>query len=263
MNTKLSSEQIESYQRDGFVLHRNFLNQQEVDELKSAVLEAVSSMGRRKVAGGDSGGEAGNGYYDNVFTQRLNLWLINDTVKSYMLNMELGHMLQTLEGTPFRVWHDQTLIKEPFGNPTSWHLDNPYWSFYSKNAISIWIALEPATLENGCMWFIPGTHRLARFENVGIGQNLGGLFKVYPEMAKTDPVAVPMQPGDCSFHNGLTAHGAGANMTRSRRIAMTCAYMPEGSVFNGQKNILPEPYFKSLTIGDKLENDDWNPRMYS
>jgi len=263
MKTKLSSEQIGSYQRDGFVLHRNLLNQQEVDELKAAVLKAVTCMGRKKVAGGSSNMEEGDGYYDKVFTQRLNLWLINDTVKSYMLNTELGTMLQTLEGNPFRVWHDQALIKEPFGNPTAWHLDNPFWSFYSRNSISIWIALEPATLENGCMWFIPGTHRLARFDNAGIGQNLGDLFKVYPEMAQIDPVAVPMQPGDCSFHNGLTAHGAGANMTRGRRIAMTCAYMPEGSVFNGQQNILPEQYFKSLTIGDTLENDDWNPSMYN
>jgi hypothetical protein len=40
---------------------------------------------------------------------------------------------------------------------------------------------------------------------------------------------------------------------------MTCAYMPEGSTFNGKQNILPDEYFKSLTPGDVLENDDWNP----
>ncbi len=261
MNTDLTSEQIESYQRDGFVLHRNFLNPQEVQELKTGVMEAVESMGRRKVSTDRADMVDGEKYYDKVFTQRLNLWRINDCVKSYMLSPELGSMLESLENTKFRMWHDQALIKEPFGNPTAWHLDNPYWSFYSKNAVSIWIALEPATLENGCMWFSPGSHRLARYDNSGIGQNLADLFNVYPEMAEIDPVAVPMQPGDCSFHNGLTAHGAGANMTRGRRIAMTCAYMPEGSTFNGQRNILPDSYFNSLTVGDTLENDDWNPRL--
>ena len=114
-------------------------------------------------------------------------------------------MLCQLEGVKgYRVWHDQTLIKEPFGNPTSWHLDNPYWSFQSRHAISIWIALEDATLENGCMWFVPGSLQHATYNNVGIGANMADLFKLYPKMAETDPVAVPMKAGDCSFHNGLS-----------------------------------------------------------
>ena len=59
-------------------------------------------------------------------------------------------MITELEGTEgFRVWHDQTLIKEACRDPTGWHLDNPYWSFSSSNSISIWISLGEATLENG------------------------------------------------------------------------------------------------------------------
>lgn len=260
MKTTLSPEQIAAYRENGFVAHRGFLASAEVAELKAAVLDSVRQLGKRKVAGGGPEWEEGEGHYDKVFTQRLNLWRINPTVKRYLLNPELGRMLCQLEGAPgYRVWHDQTLIKEPFGNPTAWHLDNPYWSFYSRQSLSIWIALEDATLENGCMWFIPGTHRLARYDNVGIGVNMADLFHLYPEMTKTDPVAVPMQAGDCSFHNGLCAHGAGANMTRGRRIAMTCAYMPVGSTFNGQRNILPKDYFESLKKDDVLQNDDWNP----
>lgn len=109
------------------------------------------------------------------------------------------------------------------------------------------------------MCFLPGTQRMARFESPPIGQNMSDLFVAYPQMATVNAIAAPMQPGDCSFHNGLTAHGAGANMTRSRRIAMTCAYMPAGSRFNGQQNILPDEYFRSLQEGDVLENDEWNP----
>jgi ectoine hydroxylase-related dioxygenase (phytanoyl-CoA dioxygenase family) len=180
-----------------------------------------------------------------------------------MLGHVLGRMLWQLEGGEgLRVWHDQALIKEPFGNPTGWHLDNPYWSFFSRHSISVWIALEDATLENGCMWFSPASQKLAGYDNSGIGPNLGDLFKLYPKMGEIDPVPVPMKAGDCSFHNGLTAHGAGANMTRKRRIAMTCAYMPIGSTFNGQRNILPEAYFKSLKKGDVLANDEWNPIVY-
>jgi len=261
MKTDLTPEQIQQYQQDGVLAYPGLLDSDEVAELKAAVIEAVDSMGNKKVAGGGADlVDTGEQYYDKVFTQRLNLWRINETVKKFMLNSDLGKMLCQLEDQKgFRVWHDQALIKEPFGNPTAWHLDNPYWSFYSQNSVSVWIALEDATPYNGCMCFIPGSHKQAKYDNVDIGENLADLFKIYPAMSETDPQAFPMKPGDCSFHNGLTAHGAGANMTRGRRIAMTCAYMPEGSTFNGQQNILPDDYFNSLNEGDVLESDELNP----
>jgi ectoine hydroxylase-related dioxygenase (phytanoyl-CoA dioxygenase family) len=264
MNTALTSEQVEFYRDNGFVAHRQFLSSDEVRELKSAVLDSVQQMGRAKLVSEDAeawqSSDDSKSYYDRVFTQRINLWRNNDAVKRYMLNPQLGAMLRALTGVEnLRMWHDQTLIKEPFANPTAWHLDDPYWSFYSRDAISIWIALEDATLENGCMWFVPGSHKLATFENVGIGQQMNALFELYPQMARIDPVAVPMKAGDCSFHNGLTAHGANANMTRGRRIAMTAGYMPDGSTFNGQSNVLPRKYLQTLAPGDVLCNDDWNP----
>lgn len=263
MHTELPQSVIERYQRDGFVHVPQFLSAEEVRELKVAVEEAVAALGNRKVADGNPTDVEQDRYYDHVFTQRLNLWRLSATVKKYMLNPKLGELLCRLEGLEgVRCWHDQALIKQPFANPTAWHLDNPYWSFTSRQSLSIWIALEDATLHNGCMWFVPGTHRLARSENAGIGQNMGDLFRLYPEMAQTDPVPVPMKAGDCSFHNGLTAHGAGANMTRGTRMAMTCAYMPQGATFNGQANILPKAYLKTLKPGDLLENDDWNPRIW-
>ncbi len=264
MKTSLTSEQIQKYQNDGFLSYPGLLDAGEVAELKAAVITAVTSMGKKKVTGPGVEMEDGDDFYSKVFTQRLNLWRINETIKGYMLNSELGRMLCQLGGLEgIRVWHDQALIKEPFGNATAWHLDNPYWSFHSRQSLSIWIALEDATPFNGCMYFSPGTQKLASYENSAIGQNMADLFKVYPKMGEIDPVPVPMKAGDCSFHNGLVAHGAGANMTRGRRIAMTCAYMPEGSTFNGQRNILPKDYFESLKIGDVLENDAQNPLIYS
>jgi phytanoyl-CoA hydroxylase len=265
MKTTLTKEQIQKYREDGFLSHPGFLSADEVAEMKAAVLETLKGMGKRKlVVEGEASWEDADDFYSKVFTQRLNLWRLNDTMKKFMLHPDLGKMICDLEGIEgVRVWHDQALIKEPFGNATAWHLDDPYWSFHSQQAVSIWIALEDATPYNGCMCFSPGSHKLATYDNVAIGQNMADLFKLYPKMGEIDPVPVPMKAGDCSFHNGLVAHGAGANMTRGRRIAMTCGYMPEGSTFNGQKNILPKAYFDSLKVGDVLENDDQNPIVYS
>ena len=77
-----------------------------------------------------------------------------------------------------------------------------------------------------------------------------GIFEVYPDWAQQTAVPATMKAGDCSFHSGLLAHAAGANMTPGRRRAMTCAYMPDGSLFNGKQNVLPTPYFDTLSVGD-------------
>ena len=100
------------------------------------------------------------------------------------------------------------------------------------------------------------------FDNVGIGQNLGDLFNVYPEWRDIEPVPSPCPAGSMVWHNGLAAHGAGANFTTRPRPAMTCAYMPEGSRFNGKRNILPEGHFDSLKIGDALDDNTQNPLVW-
>ena len=263
MNTELSSERIAAYRRDGVLFHPGLLDAGEVDRLRTALLDAAGRMGRQKVAGGnDALVDAGDQARQSPHTQRINLWRIDDTVRSFMLDEALGRMVCELEDRDaMRVWHDQALVKEPFGRATGWHLDNPFWSFHSTHAITVWIALEEVTPLNGCLCFLPGTHRQADFARHAFGGGGGDLFDLYPEMAECDTLALPMKPGDCSFHNGLTAHSAGANMTRGRRIAMTCAYMPDGSVFNGQQNVLPREYFERLRPGDVLDNDDWNPMV--
>jgi ectoine hydroxylase-related dioxygenase (phytanoyl-CoA dioxygenase family) len=124
------------------------------------------------------------------------------------------------------------------------------------------VALDDATLANGCMWYLPGTHKAAGYENVGIGQNQTDLFKVYPEWRGVESVACPCPAGSAVFHNGLVAHGAGANMTNRPRRAMTCAYMPDGATFNGQKNVLPDDYFATLSVGDVLGDDAVNPLLW-
>jgi ectoine hydroxylase-related dioxygenase (phytanoyl-CoA dioxygenase family) len=124
------------------------------------------------------------------------------------------------------------------------------------------VALDDATLQNGCLYFIPGSHKTARMETPGIGENIGDLFRFYPDWGKMEAVAAPMKAGSCSFHNGLTAHGAGANMTPGFRRAMTCAYMPDDSTFNGQQNILPPEKFEKLKIGDSLNDDEQSPLIY-
>jgi phytanoyl-CoA hydroxylase len=181
-----------------------------------------------------------------------------------MLDSRLGEMAGTLAGVDgIRIYHDQALIKPPYGNATAWHIDNPYWPFSSRDSISIWVALDDATLANGCLWYLPGTHQSARFESVPIGANQRDLFRAYPEWAQIEAVPASCPAGAAMFHNGLTAHAAGANMTPRPRRAMTCAYMPDGSTWNGGRGIYPEEYFQSLRPGDALDDPRQNPLIWS
>jgi len=266
MKTTLAKAQIEEYQREGVLIYRDFMSAAEVDQMLKDISEAIGRMGANVVADLKEYGEVpkDEDSYGKVFLQRVNMWKVSDKIKRVFLGPELGEMVSKLAGVDaMRVWHDQTLQKLPWANATAWHLDNPYWSFHSPQAISIWIALDPAVVENGCMHYIPGSHKTAEFSrNVPIGPDTGKLFKAYPEWAGIKPVIGTMKPGDCGFHNGLTAHGAGPNMTPGYRRAMTCAYMPDGSTFNGNKNILPKAYMDTLKIGDPLRNDALNPLVW-
>jgi hypothetical protein len=259
MQTGLTNEQIQKYRRDGFLAIENFLDAGELQQWREVTDEAV---GRRLEASGLTDNKADD-YYSQVFIQCIRLADTHAGMRELMFDSRLGEIAGTLAGVNgIRIWHDQALIKPPFGNPTAWHLDNPYWSFSSRDSISIWVALDDATLANGCMWYLPGTHKFARWDNAGIGQNMRDIFKYYPEWESIEAASVPVPAGSAVFHNGLTAHGAGANMTPRPRRAMTCAYMPDGSTFNGTRNILPEEYFASLQIGDVLNNDKQNPLIW-
>ncbi len=269
MKFQLSQEQIEYYQKNGFIVIEDFLSPEELQQWRSAVMAAINERGGRKMPdkelkiGEDDGINEDADYFGKVFDQLLNLWQTNDKVKELMFDERIGEMAAKLAGADgIRIWHDQALFKRPWANPTAWHLDTPFWSFADKRAISIWVALDDATLENGCLYFIPGSFKETTYEFKAIGKNMDAVFEVYPQFAKTAPFIAKMKAGSCSFHNGLTIHGAGPNMTPGFRRAMTCAYMPEGNIFNGQKNILPDEYFQSLKVGDPLNNNEQNPLIY-
>lgn len=269
MKHHLTAEQIQSYQANGFVVVHDFLSPEELEHWRDAVTTAVKERAGLKIPGkdirigDDDGINEDASYFGKVFDQLLNLWQTNNAVKKLMFDERIGKMAAQLAGVDgIRIWHDQVLIKRPWANPTAWHLDTPFWSFSDRNAISIWIALDDATLENGCLYFIPGSHKQTKFDKITIGRNMDGVFDVYPQFRNSATKAAPMKAGSCSFHNGLTIHGANANMTNGYRRAMTCAYMPEGNVYNGEPNILPEEYLKELKIGDPLNNGAQNPLIY-
>ncbi|MEQ9161895.1 MAG: phytanoyl-CoA dioxygenase family protein, partial [Ilumatobacter fluminis] len=163
MNHELSPEQIEQYRRDGFIVVPDLLDADELEHWRSVVAHAVENRHGERFANQtaltdeiDQSEDAGD-FYDQVFDQLVNLWQTDDDLEALITDPRIGEMAARLSGNDaMRLWHDQALIKRPYANPTAFHLDAPYWSFTSHDAISIWIALDDATEANGCLYFFPG-----------------------------------------------------------------------------------------------------------
>jgi phytanoyl-CoA hydroxylase len=132
----------------------------------------------------------------------------------------------------------------------------------SERDISIWLALEDAILENGCLHSMFWRARYATYRETGITKNMNAKFETYPALIAMVAVAVPLRAGSASFNNWAYIHSAGPKMTRRLRKAMTCAYMPDGT-FNREKNIPSVEYLAKPAIGDLLNDDLQNLFNYS
>jgi phytanoyl-CoA hydroxylase len=254
MRSSFTDEEIADYRRDGFLAVDDFLTAAELADWRDVVDAAVV----------DVRAQAGT-LRKEVFTQRMQLRRTSSAVQQLVEDRRLGRLVAELEGVDaVRIYLDQALVKEPYGTPTQYHLDLPWWPFDSPHACTIWVALDDSTLENGCLYFVPGSHRLELTAAGDLGPDLGAVFAAHPEAAYT-PTPCPLPAGGCSFHNARTVHGAGANMTPGRRRAMTAAFMPDGVRFNGTLDVrvLGEKYAGTLTEGDLLENDELNPVVYA
>ncbi|HKE94469.1 MAG TPA: phytanoyl-CoA dioxygenase family protein [Povalibacter sp.] len=110
------------------------------------------------------------------------------------------------------------------GAATFWHQDEAYWDpRYAHRAVSIWLALQPTTLENGCMQFIPGSHRGPVLPHELISPSAHGLR--LREMTPLAPVTICELPaGAATLHDGRTVHGAGPNSSAQPRRALVFGF---------------------------------------
>ena len=73
--------------------------------------------------------------------------------------------------------------------------------------------MDDATVQNGCMHYMPGSHKMTGYDKKGSFKSGSAIFDEYPELKTVEPVRRELKAGSAAFHNGLTAHAAGPNMT--------------------------------------------------
>jgi ectoine hydroxylase-related dioxygenase (phytanoyl-CoA dioxygenase family) len=215
----LRDDQIARYRKDGFIKLDDVITGETLQAFREAVADGVT-----KEVGPPKGSE---GAYAQIFIQRVNIAQRNPEIQKFVKAPRLANLAAKLSGTAVRLWHDQALFKEPgTGNRTPWHQDAPYWPHQDRTRqISIWLALKDATVENGCMSFLPGTQNLGPREPVEFSQPKS-LEELAPEAAGIKPVTHELKAGSTTFHSGLCFHYAGPNRSQSVREAMVVIYMP-------------------------------------
>ena len=134
---------------------------------------------------------------------------------------KLLELVRGLIGPKVQVFRDQMLLKPPGGQAKPPHQDQSYFVVQPEDAlVTAWIALDEATLDNGCMGYIPGSHRHGIFE---VGFDPEKPVHHVPDTKGVDLPAMvycPVPVGSVIFHHGCTLHASHDNRTNTWRRAL-------------------------------------------
>jgi ectoine hydroxylase-related dioxygenase (phytanoyl-CoA dioxygenase family) len=178
-------------------------------------------------------------------------------------------MLEQLIGPDIILWITRVLCKPAVkGREVPWHQDGEYWPMRPLATCSVWIALDPVSTANGCMRFIPGSHRRQELyrHHVSNRENLVlNLELDQDQFEASQAVNVELEPGQMSLHDVRLIHGSLANNSGQRRAALIMRYMPATSHYdrslvtqrrdNSPFNIFHQPLWLMRGVDRSGRND--------
>lgn len=216
----LSKNVLEEYAKTGFHVAKAMFDPQEIDLLRRAAKED-RALDQHSFGRGD--GEGG--------VVRLSLWNHpGDTIYGMFARCEtLVNSAETILGGEVYHYHSKMIMKDAkVGGAWAWHQDYGYW--YQNGVLfpdltSAFIAVDPATKENGCMQVLSGSHLMGRVDHVLTGDQAGADMERVREAEKRLPlVYVEMDPGDVLFFHSNLLHRSDQNRSENPRWAMICCY---------------------------------------
>ena len=158
-----------------------------------------------------------------------------------------GHILDYVEdllGPDFFLWGSNFFIKEPHTASTvGWHQDAYYWPLDPHESITVWLAFDDSTIENGAMEVIPGSHRAGLLKHVRQGETDSVLTLECERGQFREDRAVPvtLRAGEASIHDDMLVHGSPPNRSSMRRAGLTIRY----SRTNVKCDLSINPHFKT------------------
>ena len=152
---------------------------------------------------------------------------------------EILVMVAQVLGHDFALWNSSFFAKPANGgHATPWHQDGEYWPIEPLATCTVWIAVDPSTVENGCLQVIPGSHEEQRLKRHKQNNSESLTLSLEIEADEYDAaraVPIELEAGQVSLHDVYLVHGSEANNSNHSRRGMTLRFMPTTSVFNRKK----------------------------
>lgn len=216
----IQKSRLNEYRENGYILEKGFFDKEEIQLLHRAAKE---DRGLDQHSFGRGDGEGG--------TVRLSLWNHpGDTIYGMFARCEsVVNSAEELLGGEVYHYHSKMIMKDAkIGGAWAWHQDYGYW--YQNGVLfplltSAFIAVDPATRENGCMQVLKGSHLMGRVDHVLTGDQAGAdMERVREAEKRLELVHVEMDPGDVLFFDSNLLHRSDQNRSENPRWSMICCY---------------------------------------
>lgn len=221
---RLSDDQIAAYHEKGFLSGIRLLDATQLEVLRQELDEIINPEHSKNRLFYEFHSNESKSAETSLF-HALGAWRITPGFHDILWNPAFLIPAFQLLGGPVRFWHDQLFCKPAHhGGVVAWHQDYSYWTrTVPLSHLTCWIGLDDSTTENGCVHYIPGSHRWELLPVTGLTGDMTAILEVLTEdqRAQFNPVPSEVRAGECSFHHGLTVHGSFENRSaRSRRAVV-------------------------------------------
>ncbi|HKO79433.1 MAG TPA: phytanoyl-CoA dioxygenase family protein [Chitinophagaceae bacterium] len=267
----LSAEQVASFQEYGFVSGIKILTDEQVSILNEELVKLQSvNEEEKKLFYHYESNEAEDP--DKILFHAIGGWRLTPGFHDLIWSPAYRMATYQLLGQSFRLFHDQLFCKPPLhGGVVAWHQDFSYWTFTKPmHHLTCWIGLDDANTENGCLYFLPGSHKWGLLPITGLTGDMNAIKNVLNEEQNVvfeNKVANELPKGYGSFHHPLMIHGSYANYSARPRRAVVLNAMASTTLGNTanyeridalhnfpvmeQDEVLNSRFFPLLFEGDK------------
>jgi len=246
----LTDAQFEQYQQDGYVVAENLLSRDDVDRIRSRIREYATGertetqFSRMLEPDIDSSAFDHEGEPVRKF-EGVSMARDDDVFAELAHHDDILEIVTQLQGPNLKLLRSAAMMKPPqVGSEKKFHQDAAYYPIQPMDHVTVWIALDEATEENGCMRVVPGAHTdgLLGHEAVEYETDIAIAEREY---GLEDTIALPMEPGSVLFQHCLAPHYTAENTTDNWRRAVILAYMRSRSRFTKEN---PPEWVDSLHI---------------
>lgn len=236
----LTERELGRYHEDGFLLKRGLTPRELIQQLSHEIDALHERMAQAVPPGADATWERLEPGKPKRLMQVMNSEVVSPTINRVIRSEAILDVVAALIGPDISLYHSKLLMKSARdGAITPWHQDFVYWAKVEQGPVQLncMIAIDPATKENGCIQFVPGSHKQGlltheqRTENFNL--SLPGKFH-----ERLGAVYCEMQPGDCVFFGSLVVHGSEGNNSPYHRRANTVVYTVTDGGSKFQREVL-------------------------